>query len=154
MGSTHPLNAIVGRWSGINHLWVRPGEPARDSESTAHVSLELKDRVLFFRYTWADAGVPQEGVLLVQHDPGTGVASAAWTDTWHMAHAFMHLDGRLELNGNLDLFGAYPAPPDPDWGWRIRIDIDPKVASSFRLRMFNIAPQGPEDIAVDTLFSR
>lgn len=152
MPSTHPLNAILGRWSGTNHLWVHPGEPARESDSTAAVSLELQERVLSFRYTWADAGMPQEGILLVQHDPGTGVASAAWTDTWHMAHAFMHMDGRLELNGRLDLFGTYPAPPDPDWGWRIV--IDPHDAESFRLRMFNIAPQGPEQIAVDTLFRR
>jgi hypothetical protein len=105
-----------------------------------------------FEYTWADKGMPQEGILVVQHDPGTGVASAAWTDTWHMAHAFLHLDGRLEVDGRLNLLGSYPAPPDPDWGWRIT--IDPESTESFRLRMFNIAPQGPEMIAVDTLFSR
>jgi hypothetical protein len=152
MASTHPLHALVGQWSGTNRLWVYPGEPERESQSEATISLQLIGRVFSFHYTWADKGIPQEGILVAQHDPGTGVASAAWTDTWHMAHAFMHLDGRLELDGRLNLLGSYPAPPDPDWGWRIT--IDPESPESFRLRMFNIAPQGPEMIAVDTLFRR
>jgi hypothetical protein len=154
MPSTHPLHALIGNWSGTNQLSVMPGEPVRESDSIATVALELGNRVLEIRYTWADSGAPQEGWLLVQHDPGTGVASAAWTDTWHMAHGFLHLDGRLELDGRVNLLGNYPAPPGPDWGWRI--EITPGVISQreFSFRMFNIEPQGPEQIAVDTTYRR
>ena len=150
--STHPLSAMAGAWSGTNHLWLGDGKPVRESESTGRVDFQLEDRVLSFRYTWSDHGVPQQGLLLVQHDPGTGVATAAWTDTWHMAHTFMHMDGRLELDGRLDLLGSYAAPPGPDWGWRIT--IDPADRGTFRLRMYNIAPGGPSEIAVDTSYHR
>jgi hypothetical protein len=150
--STHPARAWLGEWRGRNQLVLSPDDPARESDTVASVRLELHHRVVSFRYTWSDNGAPQEGWLLVQHDTGTGGATVAWTDTWHMAHAFMHLVGTLDLRGRLDVLGSYAAPPGPDWGWRIAIAAD--TAGRLNLQMFNITPEGQSFLAVDAAYHR
>jgi hypothetical protein len=44
-------------------------------------------------------------------------------------------------------WGAYAAPPGPDWGWRTLIESDSD--STWRLSMFNISPDGQAYPAVE-----
>ena len=48
--------------------------------------------------------------------------------------------------------GHYAAPPGPDWGWRITVQLE--SAEQFRLIMHNITPDGEEMVAVEAVFSR
>jgi hypothetical protein len=52
----------------------------------------------------------------------------------------------------LSVAGTYAAPPGPDWGWRIT--IEPQSPAAFRLRMYNISPAGPSDLAVEAIYAR
>lgn len=60
--------------------------------------------------------------------------------------------GSAELEGAIDVLGAYAAPPGPDSGWRIRI-ISP-TSDRLEIRMFNISPDGDEALAVHATYQR
>jgi hypothetical protein len=47
--------------------------------------------------------------------------------------------------------GYYSVPNNPDWGWRSEIIPG---EDSFRYAMFNVSPEGIEEIAVETDFAR
>jgi hypothetical protein len=48
--------------------------------------------------------------------------------------------------------GSYAAPPGPDWGWRIEIAAE--QCKALRLVMFNIWPDGKEELAVEAAYVR
>jgi hypothetical protein len=145
------LAQLVGAWSGRNQLWMSPSHPALVSDGTATVTLAVRDQVLAVRYTWAEHDQPQEGLLVVQYDAATGVATAAWTDSWHLRDTFMACKGTIDATG-LSVDGTYAAPPGPDWGWRLT--IEPHGSGRLRLRMFNISPSGQTDLAVEAVYDR
>jgi len=45
--------------------------------------------------------------------------------------------------------GSYAAPPGPDWGWRTVIEIPDD--DSFRMVMYNVSPEGKEELAVNAV---
>ena len=143
---------LVGDWAGMNSLWLSRDEPARVSDTTASVSIGMGDQVLSMQYTWSDKGRPQEGLIIAQYNPNTGVVTAAWTDTWHLSDMFMACRGDVDENGMMTMAGTYAAPPDADWGWRIT--LEPQTAAAFRLRMYNISPAGESDLAVEAVYAR
>jgi hypothetical protein len=101
-------------------------------------------------YTWADEGKPQDGVLLLGQSQEQ--LSAAWVDSWHMHDKMMHCTGTAQADGTVSVVGYYAAPPGPDWGWRITLQV--QAADQFRLIMHNITPDGEEMLAVEAVFSR
>jgi hypothetical protein len=146
------LAALVGRWSAEHKLWLAPHAPVRLSASTATVALGAGGDALLVTYTWSDEGKPAEGVLLLQHDPASGVATGAWTDSWHLRGTVMFCRGGISAESTVTVRGSYAAPPGPDWGWSI--EIAPVDAQAFRLRMFNITPQNESALAVEAEFRR
>ena len=50
--------------------------------------------------------------------------------------------GKADDNGNISLFGTFPAPPDPDWGWTIK--ITPAQNQSI-IVMHCVPPEGKGD---------
>lgn len=146
------LQSLPGQWTGENALWLSETEPPRLSASRCSVAPEANGQCLALRYTWADSGKPQEGVLLLNADPESAACTAVWTDSWHYAHQLMTLRGAADAVGAASMLGAYAAPPGPDWGWRIT--VAPPEGDRFTLRMFNISPDGEEVLAVEALFSR
>jgi hypothetical protein len=68
-----------------------------------------------------------------------------------MNEKYMTCEG-MATDANVDVRGSYAAPPGPDWGWRTIIDRNNR--DLFRLVMYNITPEGEEQIAVETLYGR
>jgi hypothetical protein len=143
------LAALAGRFAGTNTLHdPHTGKP-EESPSTLVVVPVLGGRFVRLDYTWAYNGKPQEGSLLVGHDPATGVTSMYMIDTWHLGRVVLALTG-----SGLTVRGTYPAPPGPDWGWRI--DLTP-TAAGLRLVMHNVWPAeqgGKEEVAVEAEYRR
>ena len=143
---------LVGNWSGTNLLrlsWIDP--PDHVSPGTMSVVPVAKGKFLSFSYNWSHEEVGQEGLLLVGYDEKKAQATAAFVDSWHMSATVMPFTGSIDDQGVINLLGSYEAPPGPDWGWRIVITAS---NDALRMVMYNITPEGEEDLAVDAKYRR
>ena len=85
-------------------------------------------------YTWAEAGEPQDGMLIISGGDEPGDARAIWVDSWHQRPQWM----------------SFPAPPTmPAWstvsapygeGFEWRINVDAGTADTLAITMDNVAP--------------
>lgn len=151
----HPAAAIwrplAGRWAGTNRLWLTRDEPERKSEAGAGVALSEDGRQLEIDYDWIHRERRQTAVMttLLRAD---GRAETRWSDTFHTSGVPMKLKGKLENNGVVSVRGTYPVSKKEEWGWRIL--LDPTGARSFKLAMYNVTPEGKEELAVEVVFRR
>jgi hypothetical protein len=140
----HPR--FVGSWAGDSTLYTPWMEPKEQScESTVVVAPVAKGKFLSFAYTWSHEGKDHEGLLIVGNANKAEEATGAFIDSWHMSTNVMQFKGSVNEHGVIHLLGSYAAPPGPDWGWRIEIRSE---GDTLTLKMFNISPEGAEEIAV------
>ncbi len=152
MNERAKLTELVGRWSGVNRLWVMPGDPVRESETSASVAVAARGALASITYTWAYEGKPQEGVLMVRTESDPDDVGVVWVDSWHTGNKFMLFRNEGGKEGLVEVRGTYAAPPGPDWGWRIVLGAD--SADEFRIVMYNITPDGQETLAVEARYTR
>lgn len=152
MSVSEALGKLVGDWKGSNRLhvpWLEP--PANETESNAVVSLKTQGKTLCIEYTWSYEGAPQDGIMLVSQDAKSDAVTMILTDSWHLSHAFMESKGTASENGSVNVKGYYSVPDHPDWGWRTEIVPG---ENEFRFVMYNVSPEGDEEIAVEGDFTR
>jgi hypothetical protein len=151
--SVHPkLAELAGRWVGHYRLhtsWLE--NKIHECQTSAQIDLRVKDQFLTIEYEWEYEGRQQEGVLILGCDEMSSAVQAIWTDSWHMSHKFMVCDGAIDEKGVVNVNGFYQVSDHPDWGWRTEIF---PAKDSFKYAMYNIAPEGKEDIAVEVEYSR
>jgi hypothetical protein len=152
MNGLDSLIGLNGSWQGPNQLWLPPAEMPYESQSMASITPMLGGKFVRIDYTWAFDGQPQEGLLLVGYEMKEDVITAVWVDSWHTSSKFMICQGVAEGDGQIVVRGSYAAPPGPDWGWRIV--IGPGDGDTFRLVMYNIPPEGQEDLAVEANYTK
>jgi hypothetical protein len=153
MKLTEIQNHLLGDWTGSNLLrlsWLTPSD--YHSSSQLSVAPVAKGKFLSLTYTWSHEEVAQEGLILLGYDDKQEIATAAWVDSWHMSSKIMSCQGTIDAQGAIDLRGSYEAPPGPDWGWRIV--ITPKAGKELQMVMYNITPEGAEDLAVKADYKR
>jgi hypothetical protein len=153
MKLTEIQNDFIGEWTGSNLLrlsWLTPSD--YHSPSRLSVQPVAKGKFLMFTYTWSHEDVSQEGVILLGCDAQQEVATAAWVDSWHMSSKIMLCEGVIDSQGAINIRGSYEAPPGPDWGWRIV--ITPKSGRELQIVMYNISPEGAEELAVQADYKR
>jgi len=145
MAALDRLTALGGPWQATYQL---RGDPSfeGDSPSAANVTSMLGGRFVRIDYTWSDRGKPQEGALIVAHEPDTDAVTAVWMDTWHNGHRMMVCTGGMRPDGGLDIRGTYGAGPGgQEWGWHTVIEL---AEDAWRMAMFNVTPEGQESLAV------
>lgn len=152
MAVPNELRDLVGRWQGTNRLWLAPSEPVRISESNAEVTIVSQGQFAELGYTWSEGDQPQEGRVIIGQGAHPNRLRAVWFDTWHMRDDFMALDGTSEEGMGFSLTGSYAAPPGPDWGWQIALEMQEN--GTFKLVMYNITPEGDKLLAVEVTYSR
>lgn len=145
------LIACAGTWQGTSTLQDPTSGMAEESPSTATVTPVLDGRFVRVDYTWSYGDKPQEGSLLIGYQRKAETATGHWIDTFHNSDKVMACAGTVPEGGPLSLRGSYPAPPGPDWGWRI--DVLPE-GDTLRIVHYNIWPEGKEELAVDSRYSR
>ena len=146
------LSDLVGSWRGTNRLhvtWIP--EKLKVSESSAVVRSKMNGQFLSIEYTWSFDGEPQEGLLIIGCDPHSDAVQAVWTDSWHSKNILMLCNGNATADRRISVMGHYTVPDNPDWGWRTEIVPN---ETGFRYSMFNVTPEGFEELAVETEFSR
>ena len=152
MSALDELAACSGRWRGTNRLRDPRMNVSDDSPSTAALTPLLDGTFVRMDYTWAYKGAAQEGSLLIGYESGPAVVTAHWVDTWHMGEAVMSCHGTSETDGSITVRGTHAAPPGPDWGWRIA--LRPRDGTTLHLLMYNISPDGNEELAVEAEYTR
>jgi hypothetical protein len=151
MGVLNSLVACAGRWGATSRLHDPHAGSPDESPSTATVTPVCGSRFIRLDYTWAYRQTPQEGSLLIGYVTSCAEATAHWIDTWHMGDKGMACRGSVEPSGRISVRGSYSAPPGPDWGWRIVITPG---AQTLGIVMYNITPEGQEQLAVETEYAR
>jgi len=152
MSLDQKLSGLVGEWKGTNRLhttWM----PVKlhKSDSSAAVRSKMNEQFLTIEYAWAFEGEKQEGLLILGCDSKSDAVQAVWTDSWHSKDTLMLCNGTIDNDGRISVVGSYAVPEHPDWGWRTEIIPG---ENSFRYAMYNITPEGEEEIAVETDFTR
>lgn len=152
MNISQRLGGLVGDWKGTNVLHVPwMPEPLKRSDSKAVVRSKMNGQFLSIEYTWSYEGELQEGMLILGSDTQSDAVQAVWTDSWHSKDALMLCNGSFTPEGGISVLGQYAVPEHPDWGWRTDVL---QSSNGFRYVMFNITPEGAEQIAVETDFAR
>lgn len=147
------FSILSGEWRGTKRLYLS-GEsgPQKISPARLTIAKAARESFMMLAYTWQFESDPHEGILMLGYDDRQNFATAAWGDSWHMNSEIMHCTGDIGGDGVFNVRGAYKAPPGPDWGWRIRLAI--RASDAISLSMFNISPDGNEDVAVLAEFNR
>lgn len=144
---------LTGIWKGVNRLyttWIEEN-PVRESVSRAKVNLAGNEKFLKIEYDWIYENKNQEGLLLIGSEENPGEVRAFWIDSWHMRDKFMSCVGRFSDDSIL-MKGFYEVPNHPDWGWRT--DIFFTEEDSLKIVMYNVSPEGAEDLAVEAEYFR
>ena len=144
---------LSGDWTGTNRLyttWIEEN-PVRESDSKAKITPAANDKFLKIEYDWIYENENQEGLLLIGSEKNSEEVRAFWIDSWHMSDKFMSCDGHFSGNSIL-MKGFYEVPNHPDWGWRT--DIIFENENSFKIVMYNVTPEGAEDLAVEAVYQR
>lgn len=144
------LEALTGEWTGAGKLWFARGAPEAEFTASARISLEARASVLCLSYGWAYQGEPHEGLLVIGVSAERSSIEASWVDSWHMPDRIMQCSGLLDPEQPLSVAGAYEVPLGPAWGWRIAIEV--LGSNAWQLLMYNISPDGPEDLAFELGF--
>jgi hypothetical protein len=145
------LAILIGKWSGVNRLWLSPNDPAQTSHAAAEIYRVAQEQFLAIAYTWAENG-PQDGLILLGWQPSSGALQASWVDSFHNGDRMMPCLGQVTDDGRIAVQGAYSAPPGPDWGWQIA--IEPEGPDALRVVMDNITPDGEHFLAVEIALAR
>ena len=143
----------MGAWTGSNklHMAWQPENPLLESDGTASVSERVGGQFLEIAYTWVYEDKTREGMLILGGDAKSEGVKAFFTDSWHLAHQVMMCEGKENPDGSIDVKGSYKVEGHPDWGWRTEIIPN---GDSFQYKMFNVSPEGEEDIAVEMEMKR
>lgn len=154
MDLTQIKDRLIGEWTGNNLLrlsWVTPSDYHSSSILSALSIVQAKG--LMIKYTWSHEDKAQEGTIMFAYDgkDREKPISAAWMDSWHMSDKIMFCQGKITDQG-IDICGSYQAPPGPDWGWRILFNCFSD--NELEMLMYNITPDGEEDLAVKALYKR
>ena len=144
------FETMDGAWAGPSRLILEG--TVYDSESTARVRHVGQGRFVAASYTWSIEGEPQAGEIVFPAALGDAPANAAWLDSWHMGDVIMFCQATFNRDGFASLLGSYAAPTGPDWGWRTELGLN--ADDLLVLRMFNITPEGQEELAVHAEYRR
>ena len=148
MTTPEHLRTAIGTWTGTSRLFL-PGEPTRESPSTALVGLVARDKFATTAYTWTFEGEPQEGLLVVGGDEEA--AQAIFLDSWHMGDKIMVMRGQPGDGHATVVRGSYTVEGSLDWGWRVDIETD---VDGLRVVMYNVTPEGEEALGFECTFVR
>ena len=123
--------------------------PIRESASTMTVGAGVNYGLI--TYTWVEDG-HQEGAIILIGDPKTDALQMAWADSWHQSSSVLNLTGSGIGADKLVARGEYGPYDGQMWGWRI--EISHPSANELLFMMFNIAPDGNEEWAVECRYAK
>lgn len=148
------LAALVGEWEGTTKTWLDPAGEPDVSPSKARTRQILGGLFVLQEHESSIAGKPFTGFVIYGYDAPRDKFTTVWIDSFHMGSQIMLSEGDPdESSESISVLGQYTDPGSRQvWGWR-------SVASlpghdHLKLEAFNIAPDGCEQKAIETLYTR
>lgn len=147
------FDKLTDNWRGKNSLYLSWIENSPFvSESNASVAFSAQGKFLKIEYDWIYEGKKQDGLILLGTDTKSVLIKAFWIDSWHMSDKLLISEGIKEADESVNLKGFYQVPDHPDWGWRTVIESENETL--FKITMYNVTPEGTEDLAVEAIYER
>lgn len=144
---------FIGQWQGTSSLFLNQNNPSRfDSTTKLNVNRAMNQRFMEFDYSWQHDQKEQHGVILIGSELKPGELCATWSDSWHQDKEIMSCHGQLETEKDLTVEGNYAAGDGPEWHWRIHLQL--LNQNQLIMTMFNISPDGREELAVEAHYTR
>lgn len=128
--------------------WPPGNRSETDCASTLRI-VSVNDEFLALEYTWDYEGKTERGSMIVATSERRNETTIGWSDSWHQNSAVMLLVG--PSIDKVSCKGTYHVHGMPDWHWRIELE---PLGDEFLFRMFNISPEGNEELAVDGRYTR
>lgn len=140
-----------GEWKGTAQTYLEPGKPL-EAPWSGRIDALFGGRFVRFAYQSSLQDKPLEGELTIAFESAERVWRTSWMDTFHTGTGILVSEGPRS-NGAVDLRGRYfAAEGHPHWGWRTQlVDEEP---GALLIRMFNISPEGQEDLGVEVRLRR
>lgn len=148
------LARLAGVWKGSARTFIDPAKPPLEAAWEGRMALVLGGRFLRFEYRSELFGSPLAGELLLAFEAGEALWRSSWVDSFHTGTAILVSvgDGGPEAQP-VSVRGSYfAAPGHPHWDWRT--ELHDGEAGRLTLRMFNVSPEGQEDLGVEVVLQR
>ncbi len=148
-GMHHFLKSLEGNYKGITKVWFEPGVIGDEASCTGTLRMVLGGRFLLHEYQGSMQGNPVEGIAIYGCSLGDGKLQTAWIDSFHNGTTIMFSENS-SMNPPYSVLGHYGQ--EPRWGWRTQITQE--ASGKLIITMFNIAPGGSDEKAVETVYEK
>lgn len=148
-GQHHFLKSLEGSYKGVTKVWFEPGVVGDESPCSGTLRSVLGGRFLLHEYSGSMQGKPIEGIAIMGCSLGDEKLQTAWVDSFHNGTAIMFSENN-EITNGYSAMGWYGK--EPRWGWRTVIKSE--SANKIIITMYNIAPGGQDEKAVETIYER
>lgn len=148
-GIHNQLKSLEGNWEGITRVWFEPGILADESPCKGTFKSILDGRFLLHEYKGSLEGKPVEGLALYGCSLPDGTLQSAWVDSFHNGTNIMFSTNNT-MAAPFSVLGKYGE--EPSWGWRTVINHENE--NKLIITMYNIAPGGNDEKAVETVYER
>ena len=148
------LQRLAGGYRGLAKTWIEPGAPAEEAPWEGLIEPILGGRFVRFEYRSRLLGGPIAGLMVLGFEKDRAEFQLSWIDSLHTGSATMLSTGP-DVAGDqpISVRGRYfVAQTQEYWGWRT--EIDDLGNGPLVVRMFNVTPDGQEDLGVEIALER
>jgi Protein of unknown function (DUF1579) len=143
------LLRLCRAWRGTAKTYMDPThqQPPLEAPWDGRIAPILGGRFVRFTYRTQLEDKPIAGELLIAYESGEKLYRTAWVDSFHTGTAILASQGD-DGGGAIEVLGRWFAGEGAGhWGWRTV--IDDSAADALVIRMFNISPDGQQDLGVE-----